>query len=120
MNAFFIAPAAAGSRCARSPRPTRRWSSASSSWRKIQAELGRPPDGPLGRHHRSQPAQSRSNLDALFAIPTAAITLETTIGLRADRRRSVCYRAAAGPAFQQTQDDVVALLDADPAPRRSR
>ncbi len=27
---------------------------------------------------------------------------------------SVCYRAAAGPAFQQTQDEVVALLDADP------
>ncbi len=61
---------------------------------------------------RSRPKQA--NLDALFAIPTAAITLETTLGLRPTGEGSVCYRAAAGAAFQQTQDEVVALLDADP------
>lgn len=61
---------------------------------------------------RTKPAPA--NLDALFAVPTAAITLETTLGLRPTGTGSVCYRAAAGPAFQQTQDEVVALLDADP------
>ena len=61
---------------------------------------------------RSRPKQA--NLDALFAVPTAAITLETSLGLRPTGDGSVCYRAAAGAAFQQTQDDVVALLDADP------
>ena len=62
---------------------------------------------------RTKPKQA--NLDALFAVPTAAITLETTLGLRPTGEGSVCYRAAAGPAFQQTQDEVVALLDADPS-----
>lgn len=61
---------------------------------------------------RSKPKPA--NLDALFAVPTAAITLETTLGLRPTGEGSVCYRAAAGAAFQQTQDEVVALLDADP------
>jgi len=61
---------------------------------------------------RSRPKPA--NLDALFAVPTAAITLETSLGLRPTGDGSVCYRAAAGAAFQQTQDDVVALLDADP------
>jgi hypothetical protein len=61
---------------------------------------------------RTRPKQA--NLDSLFLVPSAAITLETTIGLRPTGEGSVCYRAAAGAAFQQTQDDVVALLDADP------
>ncbi|WP_243060383.1 hypothetical protein [Nocardioides sp. SR21] len=61
---------------------------------------------------RSRPKPA--NLDALFAVPTAAITLETSLGLCPTGDGSVCYRAAAGAAFQQTQDDVVALLDADP------
>ncbi|GAA4366852.1 PspA-associated protein PspAB [Nocardioides caricicola] len=61
---------------------------------------------------RSRPKPAK--LDMLFAVPTAAITLETTLGLRPTGSGSVCYRAAAGAAFQQTQDEVVALLDADP------
>jgi hypothetical protein len=61
---------------------------------------------------RTRPKQA--NLDSLFLVPSAAITLETTIGLRPTGVGSVCYRAATGAAFQQTQDDVVALLDADP------
>ena len=61
---------------------------------------------------RTKPKQA--NLDALFLVPSAAITLETTIGLKPTGEGSVCYRAAAGAAFQQTQDEVVALLDADP------
>jgi hypothetical protein len=61
---------------------------------------------------RTKPAPA--NLDALFAVPSAAIALETELGLRPTGDGAVCYRAAAGAAFQQTQDEVVALLDADP------
>jgi hypothetical protein len=61
---------------------------------------------------RTRPKQA--NLDSLFLVPSAAITLETAIGLRPTGEGAVCFRAAAGAAFQQTQDDVVALLDADP------
>ena len=61
---------------------------------------------------RTRPAQP--NLDSLFLVPSAAVTLQTALGLSATGEGAVCYRAAAGPAFQQAQDDVVALLDADP------
>lgn len=61
---------------------------------------------------RTKPKQA--DLDSLFLVPSAAITLQTEIGLMSTGEGSVCYRAAAGAAFQQTQDDVVALLDADP------
>lgn len=58
----------------------------------------------------------KANLDALFALPSAAITLETAAGFRPTGLGSVCYRAAEGAAFTQTQTDVVALLDADEGP----
>ncbi len=58
----------------------------------------------------------RANLDALFALPTAAITLQTAAGFNPTGVGSVCYRSAEGAAFAQTQTDVVALLDADEGP----
>jgi hypothetical protein len=61
---------------------------------------------------RSRPKQA--DLDSLFLVPSAAITLQTAIGLTPTGEGSVCYRAAGGAAFQQIQNDVVALLDADP------
>ena len=61
---------------------------------------------------RTRPKQA--NLDALFGVPSAAITLQVSLGLEPTGNGAVCYRAAEGPAFRQTQDDVVALLDADP------
>ena len=57
---------------------------------------------------RSRPKQA--NLDALFGVPSAAITLQTAMGLVPTGDGAVCYRAAAGPGFSQTQDDVVDLL----------
>ena len=53
-------------------------------------------------------------LDSLFAVPSAAITLETSLGLKPTGQASVCYRAASGHAFQQVQAEVVELLNADP------
>src|SRR6478735_1284658 len=53
-------------------------------------------------------------LDSLFLVPSAAITLETTLGLKPTGTGAVCYRAATGQAFRQVQADVVELLNADP------
>jgi hypothetical protein len=57
---------------------------------------------------RSRP--KRANLDALFLVPSAAITLQTAAGLSPTGDGSVCYRSAVGAGFHQTQDDIVALL----------
>jgi hypothetical protein len=65
-------------------------------------------DALLGRT-RARAAQ----LDALFGLPNAAITLETTSGFRPVGSGAVCYRAAEGPAAAETQTDIVAMLDAD-------
>ena len=61
---------------------------------------------------RTRPKQPQ--LDSLFLVPSAAITLETTLGLRPTGTGSVCFRAASGQAFRQVQADVVELLNADP------
>jgi hypothetical protein len=63
---------------------------------------------------RSKPV--RANLDALFSLPSAAITLQTAAAFNPTGVGSVCYRAAEGSAFAQTQQDVVTLLDNDDDP----
>jgi hypothetical protein len=57
----------------------------------------------------------RNDLDALFHVPSAAITLQTALGFEPTGTGSVCYRSAAGAAFTQTQADMLALVrdDAD-------
>lgn len=55
-----------------------------------------------------------ADLDSLFLIPSAAITLETGVGLKPTGTGSVCFRAADGAAYQEVQDDVVALLRGSP------
>ncbi|MBC7275970.1 MULTISPECIES: hypothetical protein [Nocardioides] len=62
---------------------------------------------------RTRPKQA--NLDALFAVPTAALTMQTSLGLVPTGDGAVCYRAAAGAGFAGTQDDVVELLGASEA-----
>ena len=56
------------------------------------------------------------DLDNLFLVPSAAITLETSVGLRPTGTGSVCYRAPAGAAYDQVQADVLALLASDSTP----
>lgn len=58
---------------------------------------------------RSRPKQA--DLDSLFLVPSAAITLQTTLGYTPTGDGSVCYRAAAGVAFEQVQAEVVQLLE---------
>ncbi len=57
---------------------------------------------------RSKPKQA--NLDDLFQVPSAAVTLQAATGLVPTGDGSVCYRAAAGPAFADTQTGVLDLL----------
>ncbi len=59
-------------------------------------------------------APKRANLDSLFLVPSAAITLQTAAGFTPTGTGSVCYRAADGAAYQQIQDEVVALLRDNP------
>jgi hypothetical protein len=61
---------------------------------------------------RSRP--TKPDLDSLFLVPSAAVALQTAADLRATGSGSVCFRAAEGAAFRDTQSEVVALLDADP------
>ncbi|HET8717153.1 MAG TPA: hypothetical protein VFM50_05325 [Nocardioidaceae bacterium] len=63
---------------------------------------------------RRKPATA--DLDALFGLPGAAITLQTALGFTPTGHGSVCYRAAEGAAFAQTQHEVVELLDSDDGP----
>ena len=65
---------------------------------------------------RTKPVQP--NLDQLFSLPTAAITLQAGMGLAPTGTGSVCFRAAEGRAFADIESDVSPLLamGADAAP----
>jgi hypothetical protein len=58
----------------------------------------------------------RAQLDQLFAVPDAALTLEASLGMRPTGVGSVSFRAAEGGASASVTDDVEALLDADAGP----
>jgi hypothetical protein len=64
---------------------------------------------------RSKPV--KPDLDRLFALPTAAVTLEAATGFTPTGLGSVCFRAAEGGAFARLQRDVQELLDADEGPK---
>jgi hypothetical protein len=65
-------------------------------------------DALLGRTKPVKP-----DLDQLFGLPSAAITLEAAAGFKPTGVGSVCFAAAEGGAFAQVQQDIQALLDAD-------
>ncbi|MEJ7707904.1 MAG: hypothetical protein WKF82_11930 [Nocardioidaceae bacterium] len=67
---------------------------------------------------RSEPP--KANLDNLFAVPSAAITLEVSAGFKPTGLAAVCYREAEGGAFATTQSDIQELLDADVGPKVER
>jgi hypothetical protein len=64
---------------------------------------------------RTKPA--KPDLDQLFALPSAAITLQVATGFRATGAGSVCFRAMEGGEFARVQAEVQALLDADQGPK---
>ena len=50
------------------------------------------------------------NLDALFALPTAALTLQAAMDFNPTGSGSVCFRAAEGRAFSDIEKEVRDLL----------
>jgi len=57
----------------------------------------------------------RADLDQLFAVPSAALTLATA-GFNPTGVGSVCFKATEGGAFAQTEAEIRALLDVDAGP----
>ncbi|GAT81100.1 hypothetical protein STXM2123_1801 [Streptomyces sp. F-3] len=60
---------------------------------------------------RSKPA--RPDLDQLFALPSAAVTLQAATGFTPAGQGAVCFATVEGAAFEQVHREVQALLDAD-------
>ncbi|MBH1933247.1 hypothetical protein I5Q34_02905 [Streptomyces sp. AV19] len=55
----------------------------------------------------------RPDLDQLFALPSAAVTLKAAAGLDPTGLGSVCFASVEGEAFDGVRQDVRELLDAD-------
>lgn len=68
-------------------------------------------DGLLGRRKPARP-----NLDALFALPSAAISLQASLDLVSTGEGAVAFRPAEGRAFADVEAEVTALLDAGGGP----
>jgi hypothetical protein len=60
---------------------------------------------------RTKPVQPK--LDDLFALPSAAITLQAATGFTPTGSGSVCFRAVEGKTFSDIQAEVRDLLDMD-------
>ncbi|PSK90543.1 hypothetical protein CLV63_12277 [Murinocardiopsis flavida] len=63
---------------------------------------------------RSKPA--KPDLDRLFGLPSAAVTLDAAAGFTPTGTGSVAFRAAEGRAFADLEKEITALLDADNGP----
>lgn len=68
-------------------------------------------DAILGRRKPARP-----DLDRLFAVPSAAVTLQAGAGFTPTGRGSVCFASVEGGAFSRVRDEIRELLDAGSAP----
>lgn len=59
----------------------------------------------------------KPNLDQLFSLPNAAVTLEVGADFKPTGLGSVCFKRTEGAAFAQVESDVEELLNADDGPR---
>ncbi|WP_339128983.1 hypothetical protein WJM95_08615 [Streptomyces sp. f51] len=62
---------------------------------------------------RSKPAVP--DLDQLFGLPSAALTLQAAAGFTPTGTGAVCFASVEGAAFAQAHQEAQALLDADTA-----
>lgn len=53
----------------------------------------------------------RANLDNLFALPGAAVTLQVSCGLVSTRSAGVCFKPPAGQPFAEMQSQIDQLLE---------
>lgn len=59
---------------------------------------------------------AKAKVDPLFALPSAALTLQAAMNLRATGTGAIAFRAPEGAAFDRVQDEVQQLLDVDGPP----
>ena len=113
MNAFFITPAVRGlgDGHADGDPPAAR-----AATRPAREDRRQPRPDPAesgcctwasGTRCAVSPDHAPANLDALFSLPSAALTLEVSLGLHPTGSGSVCFRAAEGYAAAATQDEAV-------------
>lgn len=57
-----------------------------------------------------------AKVDPLFALPSAALTLQVAMNLRSTGTGAIAFRAPEGAAFDRVQDEVQQLLDVDGPP----
>jgi hypothetical protein len=67
-------------------------------------------DALFGRTKQVQP-----NLDNLFALPTAALTLDSELDLVPSGQAGLCFKSGSGESTITTDADVLALLNFDEA-----
>src|SRR5919201_6484610 len=60
----------------------------------------------FGRKKLAEPAAER-----LFALVTAAVTLETELNLRTAGAGAVCFKPLSAPEFERAQSDIEQLLE---------
>lgn len=60
---------------------------------------------------RTKPVQA--NLDGLFAVPSASISLQSSSGLVCSGHAGVCFRAPSGQGIQEMQHEIESLLSMD-------
>jgi hypothetical protein len=60
---------------------------------------------------RTKPVQS--NLDSLFALPSASISLQSAAGMSCSGHAGVCFKPPTGQGFEDMQAEVVKLLAMD-------
>ena len=53
----------------------------------------------------------KANLDALFALPSAAVTLQITSGLVSTKKAGVCFKPPAGQNFTDMQTELEKMLE---------
>jgi hypothetical protein len=66
---------------------------------------------------RGRSSSRGPNLDNLFAVPGAAVTLQSAIGFTPTGVGAVCFRAADGAAMATTEADAIGLIEADGGPK---
>jgi hypothetical protein len=58
----------------------------------------------------------RADLDALFSLPSAAITLQTSVGLVSSGHAGVCWKPPAGQPANDVEHEINQLLEIDTDP----
>lgn len=59
---------------------------------------------------RGQRRPKRADLDSLFALSTAALTLETALGMRTSGNAGLCFKTLDAGAFEELVRDIHELL----------